>query len=272
MAETLLPCAAVPRSAPTPGTRRSAARRARRRGRPGSGAACRRRAPRTTSFTVQPNAFLTALASSSGTRAKATERCGLSEPFHGRARCGERHGADGLERVAAILRRRGTIDLTVRPSEPGQRHQLPAPVTPRRSRTARGRSGRARARAPRRVGAAAAASGSRSNRRTMISAPDAPSMAEWWTLATKPMRSCLRPSMTHDLPQRPAAVERRAGDLAGRARPARAGRPAPARRCGGRGSRGRSRGPRSTPGGASWNGTSTSGAGERRDEVAGGCG
>ncbi len=30
----------------------------------------------------------------------------------------------------------------------------------------------------------------------MSSAPELPSMAEWWTLVTTPMRSCLRPSMT----------------------------------------------------------------------------
>ena len=38
---------------------------------------------RTTSFSVQPNVFFTSFASSSGTRAKATDRCGVSDPFHG---------------------------------------------------------------------------------------------------------------------------------------------------------------------------------------------
>ncbi len=31
----------------------------------------------------------------------------------------------------------------------------------------------------------------------MISAPEAPSMAAWWTFTMKPTRSCLRPSTTH---------------------------------------------------------------------------
>ena len=38
--------------------------------------------------------------------------------------------------------------------------------------------------------------GSRSYSSVMISAPEAPSIAEWWILATNPIRFCLTPSMT----------------------------------------------------------------------------
>ena len=132
--------------------------------------------------------------SGSGTRAKPTVRPVDSAPFH------EVRGAvSGAAPTATRGSRRPWATRltapTVFPMSLGRlmvRRSLDAAAYPSSSNSLGMWSGS--------VGGAGSGSGAsavRLNRCTMSSAPEAPSMAEWWTLVTMPMRPCLRPSTTH---------------------------------------------------------------------------
>ena len=210
-----------------------------------------------TSLTLMSRALQTALVSSSGS---AGEGNGAVRPD----RLVER-GARRGERDGAVLGSSGSTDVAQ------QRHDRPAPCARgggttswvRRSFESRGvgqqleivrdvlRLDRDRAR----PGGARTARGRTA--RVMISAPDAPSMAEWWTLTTKPTRSCLRPSMTHA--SHSGRLRSRGTEaICAATSPSSRRPPGAGARRGGRGSRGRSRGLRSTRGGGTGTGTSTS--------------
>ena len=176
----------------TPGSSRPAARRAARRGRRASAAARPRTSPCTTSLTETPKAFFTALTWSSATLRKATRRCGVIGLLNGVA--GARPGTVGITAAVAAAEPEHAADERRRP--PGARvgssaHELVGhpdrlhrpPGQPRRGERGYRRDPWA-AFGPERFGSAAARvrSGARSSSTVSSSAPDAPSIAEWWIL------------------------------------------------------------------------------------------
>ncbi len=110
-------------------------------------------------------------------------------------------------------------------------------------------------------GSGSGASGVRSNRFASRSAPVTPSMVEWWILVTKPTLPSSRPSRRCSSHSGRLRSRGTARDVGHRLRPARASCPAPGPRRGGCAPRGRSRGPRSTPGGRGRTGPARAGAG-----------
>ncbi len=117
-------------------------------------------------------------------------------PVPGRARGGERHGADRASRGrGGPARRAPPTGRCGRRVAAGS--WCGGSARRRRSRAARRRWGSARLGSSTGSSKPSDVGGSMSNRCTRKSAPEAPSMAQWWTLVTMPTRSCLRPSMTH---------------------------------------------------------------------------
>ena len=149
----------------------------------------------TMSLTVHPKTFLTRLSSESGTRANAVERWAVTEAVH---------GVLGAERGAAPTSFSGArrpcttraTDWAVRPTSGSTfaaRRPSDAAAKPRSSRSL----GMCSVGSSTGSEKSSAAIGSRSNRWTRKSAPEAPSMALWCTLVMTPTRSCLSPSTTH---------------------------------------------------------------------------
>ena len=148
----------------------------------------------TRSFTFTSRMRRTSFTSASGMRANATLRPREIESFHG-----VRGAVSGTAPTPPSGSRRLLITFdtlcSVRPTSgiiACDRRAFDAIAYDTNSRSLGTRSG---SRAGN--GSRAGGSASRSNSSVMISAPDAPSIAAWCTLVTMPIRSCLRPSITH---------------------------------------------------------------------------
>ena len=148
----------------------------------------------TTSFIVTSKLAATPFISSSGRCVTENDRCCDSEPFHG-ATAPDRGSAPGSSRrrrctawaAATVVRvARGATRAAARRARP----------TAARARCCQP-AGRGSWRSSTGSGTASDDSASRSNRWASASAPPTPSMAQWWTLITSPMRLSASPSTTH---------------------------------------------------------------------------